>query len=88
MITEDIKKKIRDVVGAENALDSDLDRFGYSYDASFVPLFPANKPELVVRPATTEEVSKIMAIASEHGIPVLELEQNAEGLNRSNILLF
>jgi len=70
MITEDIKKKIRDVVGAENALDSDLDRFGYSYDASFVPLFPANKPELVVRPATTEEVSKIMAIASECGIPV------------------
>ena len=70
MITDDLKKKIRAVVGAENALDADLDRFGYSYDASFVPLFPANKPELVVRPATTEEVSKIMALASEHGIPV------------------
>ena len=70
MIAEDIKNKIRGIVGAENALDSDLDRLGYSYDASFVPLFPANKPELVVRPATTEEVSKILAVASEHNIPV------------------
>ena len=70
MITEDIKKNIRGIVGAENALDSDLDRFGYSYDASFVPLLPAKKPELVVRPATTEEVSKIMAVAYEHAIPV------------------
>ena len=70
MITEDIKKKIRGIVGAENALDSDLDRFGYSYDASFVPLLPAKKPELVVRPATTEEVSKVMAVAYEHAIPV------------------
>ena len=70
MITEDIKKKIRGIVGAENALDSDLDRFGYSYDASFVPLLPAKKPDLVVRPATTEEVSRIMAVAYEHAIPV------------------
>jgi len=70
MMTDDLKKKIRDIVGAENALDADLDRFGYSYDASFVPLFPANKPELVVRPATTQEVSKIMAVAHAHGIPV------------------
>jgi len=70
MMTDDLKKKIRDIVGAENALDADLDRFGYSYDASFVPLFPANKPDLVVRPATTQEVSKIMAVAHAHGIPV------------------
>ncbi len=70
MIREDIKKKICGLVGAENVLDSDLDRFGYSYDASFVPLLPAKKPDLVVRPATTEEVSKIMAVAYEHTIPV------------------
>ena len=70
MITDDIKKKIRDIVGAENALDSDIDRFGYSYDASFVPLLPANRPDLVVRPLTTEELSKLMTIANEQGIPV------------------
>ena len=70
MITEDIKKKIRNIVGAENVLDSDLDRFGYSYDASFVPLLPANKPEIVVRPANTEEVSQLLAFAGDKEIPV------------------
>lgn len=70
MITEEIKKKISEIVGKENVLDSELDCFGYSYDSSFVPLLPANKPELVVRPATTEEVSKLMALAYELGIPV------------------
>jgi len=70
MITEEIKNKIRQIVGPENVLDSDLDRFGYSYDASFVPLLPASKPDIVVRPLTTGEVSKLMAVAYEHGIPV------------------
>ena len=70
MITEEIKKKIRDIVGPENVLDSELDRFGYSYDSSFVPLLPANKPDLVVRPLTTEEVAKVMAVAYEYEIPV------------------
>jgi glycolate oxidase len=70
MITEEIKKKICDIVGPENALVSDLDRFGYSYDSSFVPLLPANKPDIVVRPLTAEEVSKVMVIAYEYAIPV------------------
>jgi glycolate oxidase len=70
MITDDIKKKIRDIVGAENVLDSDIDRFGYSYDASFVPLLPVNRPDLVVRPLTTVELSKLMTVANEQGIPV------------------
>ncbi|MDD5168886.1 MAG: FAD-linked oxidase C-terminal domain-containing protein [Syntrophales bacterium] len=70
MITDDIKKKIRAIVGAENVLESDLDRFGYSYDASFIPLLPANKPDIIVRPLTTDEVSRIMAVAYEHAIPV------------------
>jgi len=70
MLSNDIVQKIRDVVGASNVLDTDLDLFGYSYDSSFVPLVPVNKPELVVRPLSTEEVSGIMAIASEKRIPV------------------
>ncbi len=70
MITEAIKSKLRAVVGAEHVLDADLDRFGYSYDSSFIPLLPANNPDLVVRPLTTDEVSKVMAIANEHAIPV------------------
>jgi len=70
MISEAIKGKLRAAVGPENVLDADLDRFGYSYDSSFIPLLPANSPELVVRPGTTAEVSAVMAIANEHAIPV------------------
>ncbi len=70
MITDAIKEKLRAVVGPDNVLDADLDRFGYSYDSSFIPLLPANSPELVARPLTTAEVSAVMAIANEHGIPV------------------
>ena len=70
MIAEEIKKKIGAIVGAENVLVSELDRFGYSYDASFLPLLPANKPDVVVRPITTEEVAKLLALANEHEIPV------------------
>lgn len=70
MITERIKQQIRDIVGPDHVLDSDLNRFGYSYDSSFVPLLPPHKPDLVVRPLATEEVSRVMAVACEHGIPV------------------
>ena len=57
-------------MGAEHVLDSELNRFGYSYDSSFVPLMPANTPDLVVQPVTTEEVSRVMAVACEQEIPV------------------
>ncbi|AIF50261.1 FAD-binding oxidoreductase [Pelosinus sp. UFO1] len=70
MITDEIKKKIRNIVGVENAIDSKDECFGYSYDSSFVPMSLENIPDLVVIPSTTEEVSAVMAIANEYGIPV------------------
>lgn len=70
MISNEIKQQIRAIVGAENALDSNLERFGHSYDSSFVPLVPPNLPDMVVRPISTDEVAKVMAIAYEHAIPV------------------
>ncbi len=70
MIASNTVQKIRDIVGAAHTLDSDLDLFGYSYDSSFVPLVPVNKPDLVVRPQTTDEVSQVMTIAFENNIPV------------------
>ncbi|NLH45856.1 MAG: FAD-binding oxidoreductase, partial [Acholeplasmataceae bacterium] len=70
MITQEVVQKIRNIVGNEHTLDSDLDRFGYSYDSSFVPLFPASMPDLVVRPRTTEEVAEVMKIAYANAIPV------------------
>ena len=70
MIPETTKQALRQIVGEAYCLDSEVDRFGYSYDASFVPLVPAHKPDIVVRPGTTEEVSRILALAFAGGIPV------------------
>lgn len=70
MITDEIKIKIRNIVGLENAIDEKDECFGYSYDSSFVPMSEGNIPDLVVIPSTTEEVSAVMAIANEYGIPV------------------
>jgi glycolate oxidase len=70
MIAPEIVQQLRDIVGSEYVLDSYLDRFGCSYDASFLPLFPAKLPDLVVRPLTTEQVSAVMKVAYKHEIPV------------------
>lgn len=70
MISDEIKIKIRNIVGLENAIDEKDECFGYSYDSSFVPMSTENIPDLVVIPNTTEEVSAVMAIANEYGIPV------------------
>lgn len=70
MISAEIKNSLRTIVGTEYVLDSEIDCFGYSYDSSFIPLSAHNKPDLVVRPATTKEVSAVMSLAHSHGIPV------------------
>ena len=69
-INDTILNQLRAAVGKEHVLTSDLDRFGYSYDSSPVPLVPPNKPEVVVRPRSTAEVSAVMKIAFEHAISV------------------
>lgn len=55
------------IVGQEYILTSPEDLYSYSYDAT--PGFQ-NLPEAVVRPANTEEVSKILALANTHKVPV------------------
>ncbi len=70
MITDKIREKISSIVGTENCLTSDLERFAYSYDSSFIPLTIANSPELVARPKTTAEVSRLLTLAYENHIPI------------------
>ena len=65
MITESFVKKMEEIVGKEYVRSSDADLELYSYDASLV----GGKPGLVVFPASTEEVSKVMREAHQAGIP-------------------
>jgi len=70
MITNEIFGRLKNIVGKEHILDSEVKRFGYSYDSSFVEFDKQNQPEVVVLPGTTTEVSEILALANEHSIPV------------------
>ncbi|BDU74506.1 FAD-binding oxidoreductase [Mesoterricola silvestris] len=65
-----LSDELRLIVGRDHVLDGEVDRFGYSYDSSFLPLVPAPRPDVVVRPRTAEEVSRVMALAFAGGIPV------------------
>jgi glycolate oxidase len=62
-----VMERLASIVGPQNLLTEEDDLFLYAYDASF----PEHRPEAVVFAGTTEEVSQIMALASEERIPVV-----------------
>lgn len=58
-------REFRKVVGAERCLHAPEDLYAYSHDC-----YARGKPELVLLPKTTKEISSIMRIAHREGIPV------------------
>ena len=69
-MNESVKQKIIDLVGPENFSDQLIDLVSYSSDAS---QFMA-APDCAVWPRDTEQVSRIVALANEHGVPVTPRE--------------
>ena len=67
MEREKLIEEMTKIVGKENVLSSETDLLLYGYDAS---LF-RGKPDCIVLPGSTEEVSKIVKFAHEAGIHVL-----------------
>lgn len=63
---ESIKRGLRDIVGPENFTDKLIDLVSYSYDASSYE----SRPECAVWVQSTEQVSKILALANENVVPV------------------
>lgn len=63
---ESIKQRIIDLVGPENFSDKLIDLVSYSSDASQYKA----APDCAVWPRNTDQVSRIVALANEHKIPV------------------
>ncbi|QSO47632.1 FAD-binding oxidoreductase [Alicyclobacillus mengziensis] len=61
-------RQFRDTVGNAYVLDSQQERFAYSYDAT--PLYQA-MPDLVIQPGDVEEISAILKLATKHRIPIV-----------------
>lgn len=70
MITVDIQNKLVEVVGASYVFTDDETLNEYGKDHTEDLVFP---PSIVVKPASTQEVSAIMKIAFEHSIPVVPI---------------
>lgn len=65
-----LAKDMINIVGSEKVLYSELDRYSYTYDSSFISQQNNYTPDVVVLPTSTEEVSRIMKYAHENEIPV------------------
>ena len=61
-------RKIQDIVGRKNFLDSQEDRIAYSYDAT--PLLQ-RLPDAVLRPSSVDQISAVMKLANEESFNVV-----------------
>lgn len=66
MMNDNVKQELAAIVGPERITDRPEDLVVYSLD----PYTKEHKPDLVIYPLSTEEVSAIMKIAYREGIPV------------------
>src|ERR1700753_4096987 len=64
----DITARLSEIVGDHNLLTGDAIPEDYFHDE--VLGTPPQKPAYVAKPATAEEVSRLLKAASEHGVPV------------------
>lgn len=70
MITTEIKNKLIEIVGASYVFTDDETLNEYGKDHTEDLVFP---PSIVVKPASTQEVSAVMKVAFEYAIPVVPI---------------
>ncbi len=62
-----VTQQLKQIVGPKNVLTSPEDLVSYSFDGTFVE----HRPDVVVLPATTQEVSRVVALAYRDEIPIV-----------------
>jgi glycolate oxidase len=67
MEREKMVDELAQIVGRENVLISEMDLMLYGYDASLYK----GRPDCIVLPGSTEEVSKIVRFAHKEGLPIV-----------------
>ncbi|WHY00151.1 glycolate oxidase subunit GlcD [Neobacillus sp. DY30] len=68
MLSNEVKDKLISIVTEKNFDDSKIERLVYSYDAT--PNFQS-MPDAVISPRNTEEVSQILKICNQYGVPIV-----------------
>jgi len=65
-ITINVFEELCDAIGSDNIFDKTEERGSYSFDTTK----KKSIPDLVIRPHSTEQVSKVVSIANKHGISI------------------
>lgn len=68
MLSNEVKDKLISIVTKDNFDDSKMERLVYSYDAT--PNFQS-MPDAIVSPRNTEEVSEILKVCNQYGVPIV-----------------
>lgn len=68
MLAREVLQELVQVLGAENVLTEQEDLLTYAYDATAA--MKHHKPDVVVSPLSTEQVSEVVKIAVRHQIPI------------------
>ncbi len=83
-VTPEIIEALKDIVGEANVTTEGMELMLYSKDMAPLPKMAGfafnNIPDVVVRPSKVEEVSKIVALAYKHGIPIVPRGNSSWGL--------
>ena len=66
-LKEGLVEEIASIVGGENCSTKVADLYTYGFDSSI----HHHTPDVVVRPASAEEVSRLVKLASREGVPVV-----------------
>lgn len=66
MAMQSLIKEFENIVGRENVMSSEADRYSYSYDAAVLERV---MPALVVRPTESEQLGRIVRLCNEAGSP-------------------
>ncbi|HKK32667.1 MAG TPA: FAD-linked oxidase C-terminal domain-containing protein [Desulfomicrobiaceae bacterium] len=67
MISKALVNEFKNLLGAENVMDSEADRHSYSYDSA---VLDAVIPELVLRPTNSEQLGKCVRLCNENKLPI------------------
>ena len=70
VLKEQLIKDLEGMFGSQRVLKSELERYTYTYDSSFVSQQTEYFPDVVVCLESTEDVSKLMKYAWENEVPV------------------
>jgi len=86
-VTEKIVNELENAIGKDNVSVKEMDRLLYSHDLAPLPkeagMAFKNVPDVVVRPSSVEEVSKVVSIAFRNGIAITPRGSSTWGLGGS-----